>query len=176
MTKKFVTRNSLSDHICVNKYDALALLVHIGWLVPVTTAKAGFDFELTPTGRKHVSPASLSAGGRGIEYDLEALKAAIEKHVKPATAGVDHRKVIPDQLPDKFVTRGKLVDALKIGSITLTNKLEKAGLTEWDPLYRTQGGMVPTKKADGIAQLNSKGHYEWNPRKTYAALAEAGVL
>lgn len=176
MTKKFVTRNTLHDELGCSRQDSLPLLVHIGWLIPVRTDAGIIDYELTTTGRKNISPASAGAGGRATEYDLEALKAAVEKHIKPATSAPDHRKVDPDTLPDRFVTRAEIINLFKMGSNTLTDKLDKAGITAWDPLYRTQGGMVPTPKASAYAQLNSKGHYEWNAKLLWAAMVAEGVV
>ncbi len=176
MTKKFITRNTMHDALGVSKIDTLPLLVHIGWLVPTRAADGSIEYELTASGRKAVSPASTSAGGRATEYDLEALKAAFEKHIKPATNAPDARKVDPDSLPDRFITRAQILDLFKMGSNTLTDKLEKAGITAWDPLYRTQGGMVPTANASTYAQLNSKGHYEWNAKRLWAAMVAEGVV
>lgn len=176
MTKKFVTRNTMHEALGVSRYDALPILVHIGWLTPVRAADGSIEYELTSAGRKAISPASAGAGGRATEYDLEALKASVEKHIKPATSAPDHRKVDPATLPDRFVTRAEIINLFKMGSNTLTDKLDKAGITAWDPLYRTQGGMVPTPKASAYAQLNSKGHYEWNAKRLWAAMVAEGVV
>lgn len=160
----YATRNQLAGILNLSASDTLAVLVFTGFLRPVMTYKG-------MTYRPNSQPARENLQGV-IEFDVEAVQAAVEAVVTTDETVASIKTIDPKSLTDEMGTLSHCAYLLKMSDTALVYKMTKAKLIE-----KRKGRHYPTQKGAKYSQFNpSTGFYIWSPKRLYSALTAAGLM